>query len=235
MLGLLRYQWSGYVRSHRYIPPLTVFILTLFVNYTYKPNPIIDSYSFTSLMLFLIMGWFTVTIFHAEDEGQKQVTLMHAKSEAAYYLSLFFVCLAAGFCLSAGSTAYPVVFDAFGTAVHPVHILLGFLAHFSLAVLAVALCAVFTRGIIKKKENTWWGVLSVLIASIAIVTLKDSILSVKGLIWLVPPLHLSLDIMSADDSIASIPVFFYLQFGWILLYSSLVIVLFFGLIKWKSM
>lgn len=71
MSSLLRYQFINYLRTYQYVPPFTIFILCLVVNYTFVPNPILDSYSFTSLILFFLMGWFTVTLFHAEDEGQK--------------------------------------------------------------------------------------------------------------------------------------------------------------------
>ncbi|WP_050183451.1 hypothetical protein [Domibacillus robiginosus] len=233
MTGLLRYHWSSYIRSHRYIPPLTLFILTLVVNYAYKPNPIIASYSFTALMLFLLMGWFTITIFHAEDMGQQQITLMHAKSQTLYHVSLIFVCLFIAFCLSVLSTAYPIVFDTFGASVSPIHGLLGFLAHFSLATLSISLCVLFTRGIVRKKENTWWGVLFVLVLSIAVVTLKKSILP-EAFIWFMPPLHLSLDMMSVEDTITSIPSLFYWQFGWIFLYGAVVIGLFFILLRKKQ-
>jgi len=53
MKGLLHYHFHNYLRSHRYIPPLSLYILSLVINYTYTPNPILDSYSFTSLLLYV--------------------------------------------------------------------------------------------------------------------------------------------------------------------------------------
>jgi hypothetical protein len=76
--------------------------------------------------------------------------LMHKKSRWSYYISLFLICLLIGFCLGIGSTAYLIVFDTFGGPVHSVHVLLGFLAHFSLSTLSIVLWALFIRGIVKK-------------------------------------------------------------------------------------
>ncbi len=226
MKGLLYYQFINYVRSYRYVPPLSLYIMSLIVNYTYKPNPILDSFAVTSLFLFFIMGWFTVSVFHAENEGQKQLTLLHARRPREYYLTLFMLCGLIGFCLSCVSVAYPIIFDMFGGETRPIHMMMGFLSHFSLSILAIALSAIFTRDLVKNNRNTWWGVLSILILSVAISSLKSTVLQVKGLMWLFPPVHLSLEMMGTEDSIEVIPVLFYLQFGWIFLYSILILVLF---------
>lgn len=230
MISLLHYQLINYLRSYKYIPPFFLFILCMVVNYAFVPNPILDSYSFTSTLLFLLMGWFTITIFHAEDEGQKVITILHSKGKKAYFGALYLICIILGFCLSWVSVIYPNLIGAFGEQPKSLHITLGFLAHFTLSILAIALSSLFSRELVKNKQNSWWGVLSILIISIAIISLKDTI---KGLIWLFPPVHLSLEMMSSDDSIQTIPVVFYWRFIWIFIYSVLVISLFFFLLNRK--
>ncbi len=227
MTSLLRYQFINYLRTYKYIPPFSIFVLCLVVNYTFIPNPILNSYSFTAILLFFLMGWFTITLFHAEDEGQKVMTTLHAKSRTQYNLGIFIICVLIALFLSCVSIIYPTLIGAFGEKPRFVHQLLGFLSHFSLAVLAIALSAIFTRELIKNKQNTWWGVLSILIVSVAIATLKETILQIKGLIWLLPPVRLSLEMMSSKDSIQSIPSIFYWRFTWIFIYASFVIMLFF--------
>ncbi|MGG0383532.1 ABC transporter permease [Priestia filamentosa] len=230
MKGLLHYHLHNYLRSHRYIPPLSLYILSLVINYTYTPNPILDSYSFTSLLLFFIMGWFTVTIFHTEDEGQKRITMLHCKNPRKYYRSLFTMGILIGLCLSLISVVYPIVFNAFGVEMRGLHLIMGFLSHFSLSLLSLSLSALFTRELIQNQSNTWWGVLGILVISVSISTLKDTI---DGFIWLFPPLHFSLEIMSSEDNIKSIPGLFWGQFSWIFLYTFLLIGLFFWIMKRK--
>jgi hypothetical protein len=233
MKWLLQYHFVYYLRTYKYVLPLSVYILTLVVNYVYKPKTILDSYSFTSLVLFFIMGWFTVTVFHAEDEGQKWITLLHCKRSRDYYIALFTICDLIGLCLSFVSVFYPIVFDMFGGKTRPLHVVIGIMDHFSLSILAIALSAIFTRDLVKNKGNTWWGVLSILIISVAISSLKSTIMQIKGFIWFLPPVHLSLEMMSSGDMIKSIPSLFYLQFGWIFFYGILFILLFFLIIKLK--
>ncbi|MGE6514648.1 ABC transporter permease [Lysinibacillus sphaericus] len=233
MKNLLRYHCINYLRTNNYIPPFSIFILFIVVNYTFVPNPILDSYSFTSIMLFFLMGWFTITVFHAEDEGQKVITILHSKGQSAYNRALFIVCVAIAFCLSTVSVIYPILIGAFSEQPSVLHLIMGFLSHFSLSVLAIALSAIFTRELVRDRQNTWWGVLSTLIIAVVIATLKSVLLQVKGLIWLLPPVHLVLEMMSSDDNLKYIPTVFYWQFAWIFIYSLLLIGLFFFILNHK--
>ncbi|WP_342442842.1 ABC transporter permease [Lysinibacillus sp. FSL K6-0057] len=234
MISLMRYQLSNYARTYQYVPPFSIFILCLVVNYTFVPNPILDSFSFTSIVIFFLMGWFTITLFHSEDEGQKVITILHANGSTRYNISLFIICMLIALCLSMISVIYPTVIHAFAEEPSFLHLSLGFLAHFSLAFLGMALSAMFTRELVKSKQNTWWGVISVLLFAVVIATLKDSILHIKGIIWFLPPLYLSLEMMTIGDQIKSIPSKFYWQFIWILVYAIFIIYLFFFLSKLKK-
>jgi hypothetical protein len=227
--ALIRYHFIHYLRSFTYIHPLTLFIFTVMLNYTYKPNPIYDSYSFTSLALFFMMGWFTVTVFHSEDKGQKEITLLHAGSPWRYHLALYIVCVIIAFSLSLVSVLYPFVFQAFGEAFYPAHFFLGFLSNFSLAILSIGVSAIFTRELVRHSLNTWWGVLSILILSLAASAFPET-----GLLdWLWPPVELSLSMMNISDGVTFIPLRFYWQYGWIILYGFLLIGLYFVLMKKK--
>ncbi|MGM9948866.1 MAG: ABC transporter permease, partial [Lysinibacillus sp.] len=217
MKGLLHYQFVSYLRSYQYIPPFSLFIIFLIVNYTYTPNPILDSYSFTSLILFFLMGWFTVTIFHVEEKGQKQITSLHAQSLGRYYASLYILAALIGLFLSLVAVSYPIVIGAFGGETRPLHIVMGFLSHFSLAFLSIGLSAIFTREIVKNKMNTWWGILSILVISLSLATFKSSFLQIKGLIWLVPPVYLPLEMMTSEDGMPFIPDIFYWKFCFVFL------------------
>lgn len=233
MISLMRYQLSNYARTYQYVPPFSIFILCLVINYTFVPNPILDSFSFTSIILFFLLGWFTVTLFHSEDEGQKMITILHANGSTPYNVSLFIINIVIAFSLSFVSIIYPTVIHAFAEEPRFIHLFLGFSAHFTLATLGMALSALFTRDIVKNKQNTWWGVISVLLFAIVLATLKDSLDQLNGLIWVLPPVHLSLEMLAIGDQITSIPSKFYWQFAWILVYAGFVITLFFLLSKLK--
>ncbi|MEK3994326.1 ABC transporter permease [Psychrobacillus sp. FSL K6-2365] len=200
--------------------------MILIINYTFIPNPILDSYSFTSLVLFFIMGWVTITILHAEDQGLQQLTILHAKNKSGYYLALVINCAFVGLILSIVAVVYPIVFHVFKPGLLTIHIVIGFLAHFSLAILSIALSLFFTRELVKSNVNSWWGVISILVVSLALAVAKADILKVKILTWLLPPLRYSLEIMSVGDKITFVPLLVYAQFAWIFIYSLILITIF---------
>lgn len=190
-----------------------------------------DSYSFTALLLFFIMGWVTITIVHAEDEGQKQITLIHAKNKRNYYFALIINCIVVGLILSIIAVAYPIVINAFTIELHIIHIACGFLAHFSLATLSIALSLFFTRELVKSNTNSWWGVISILVIALVLAVTKVETLKTPVISWLIPPLRFSLEIMGVGDDIASIPAYAYGQFGWIFLYSFILIMIFITIVQ----
>ena len=226
MKGLIHYFFTTYIRTHRYVPPVTLFIMMLIINYTYIPNPIMDSYSFTSLLLFFIMGRVTITIVHAEDEGQKQITLIHSKNKRNYYFALIINCIIVGFILSIIAVAYPLVINAFTPELHVIHILFGFLAHFSIATLSIALSIFFTRELVKTNINSWWGVVSILVFTLVLPIVKEKFFNIELINWFMPPLRFTLEIMSVGDDITSISKLAYWQFGWIFIYSAILMVIF---------
>ncbi|MEI2356638.1 hypothetical protein [Mesobacillus zeae] len=137
----------------------------------------------------------------------------------------------AGLILSMAAVAYPIVFHAFTPMLHTVHIVIGFLAHFSLAILSIALSLFFTRELVKSNA-TRGGALSVFfIVSLVIAVTKAEILKIKLLNWLLPPLHYSLEIMSVGDQITSIPAQVYRQFGWFFIYSLILIAIFIAVVQ----
>lgn len=190
-----------------------------------------DSYSFTALLLFFIMGQVTITIMHAEDEGQKQITIMHTKNTRKYYLALVINCIVVGLILSIIAVAYPIIFNAFTSGLRMVHIVSGFLAHFNLATLSIALSLFFTRELVKSNINTWWGVISVLVITLVLAVAKVEILKIELINWLVPPLRYSLEIMGVGDDITSISAQVYGQFGWLFTYSMILIMIFIAIVQ----
>jgi len=180
------------------------------------------------------MGWFTITVLHAEDGVQKQITTLHTKKKKRYYLALIINCAIIGLILSLIAVAYPIVFHSFGPKVQIIHIVTGLLAHFSLAVLSISLSLFFTRDLVKTHVNSWWGVTGILIASLAMAVAQTKILSIKLLAWLLPPIRYVLEITMVDDKITQLPATVYIQFGWIFIYSLILMIIYIAIVSKRS-
>nr|WP_144921905.1 hypothetical protein [Paenibacillus bovis] len=60
MLELIKYSLHDYVRSHKYFAPISTYIILIIVFYTYKPNPVLDSYAVTASMLYVVSAWLCI-------------------------------------------------------------------------------------------------------------------------------------------------------------------------------
>ena len=151
---------------------------------------------------------------------------LHSKNKRNYYFALIINCIVVGFILSIIAVAYPLVINAFTPELHVIHILFGFLAHFSIATLSIALSIFFTRELVKTNINSWWGVVSILVFTLVLPIVKEKFFNIELINWFIPPLRFSLEIMSVGDDITSISKLAYWQFGWIFIYSAILMVIF---------
>lgn len=81
MIYLTRYLLKHYIRSQKYVAPVIFYIITMLLIYSYKPNPVADSYSVTAMLLFFGADWLGLTVLNTEPAGQYQLLVLHAGSK----------------------------------------------------------------------------------------------------------------------------------------------------------
>lgn len=223
-----------YIKSYRYVPPASIFLIMLVVNYTYAPNPILSSYALTAIYLFFITAWLTLSFFHTEDSVQQNLTILHAKSKMKYFLSKYFTMFLFVLILAVVSVVYPIVFHMFGEPVTSDELIIGFLSHLLLGVLSVSISVLFTRNIVMKLSNAWLGVSLALVVSLTSIGLKSVLPAVfQPVICVLPPVPGIIGLME-EKNIQD----FYLEFGfvylWLCMYSCVLIALFLLIDKKKG-
>ncbi|KAA9023974.1 hypothetical protein [Niallia endozanthoxylica] len=67
------YQLIGFIRSLKFIPPTVFFLTWIFILYAYNNAPILSSYGVSSIALYLVMTWITMTIFTLEADSEKHI------------------------------------------------------------------------------------------------------------------------------------------------------------------
>ncbi|MBY0599892.1 hypothetical protein [Bacillus bingmayongensis] len=186
MLALIRYNFLDYTKSYKYVPPIAMYIVSLLFVYAYKPNPIVTTYLETSLILYLLSAWITITLFHTEDPVQEQITLSHTKNIWTLYLGKYVTVLLICSILSLISVIYPIAFQMFNEKMTVSLFITGILAHFSLSILSISIATLFTRNIIRKASTAWLSLSFVLLITIASIRLKKDM---PELLWFFPPIN----------------------------------------------
>lgn len=191
MLPIMRYIHLYYKRSYRYlVPTISVVSFILFL-YMVGPNPVMESYVLTSLLLFVIAAWLSYSYIDMEDETQQVITVLHALSlkkvilGKLLYLSLYLVPLT---CLA---VLYPVVAGRFDRTPELHELIISFTAHQIAGMLGVAIAAWFTARLFASRLLALFVLITVIVLSIAAEGLAEQLPAGFALfVWLLPPTRL---------------------------------------------
>ncbi|MDN3955901.1 hypothetical protein [Sporolactobacillus laevolacticus] len=233
MFPVLRYQAMNYFRSYLFVPPFVIYTVLLFVNYSYRPNPIMDSYALTSILGYLLAAWFTISVFHVEEKVQETIAIVHLKSMSSFYIWKFAFVALIGVLLSVISTLFPIAFGMFDERITFPEISIGFLSHFLLFVLSMSFTSLMTRRLVKNSANTWLGTCFMLAITLAAPGIMDILpKQLQPMMNFLPPVYPLLKWLESAQS----PLFTLhaaLLFLWIIGYSLVLMILFMFLIHLK--
>lgn len=231
MKDVIKYSLHDYIRSHKYFPPMSTFFVLILVFYTYKPNPIIDSYAVTALFLFVISAWLCLSVLSLDSPVQRQLMILHLGSSYRYYLAKLLSIGLIAVLLTVFAFLYPIIFNMFSDSVSPAVGFVSFVNHLLLAALGICTAGFFSKVMMENAINAYGGLTLTIILSIAALGIKNALpASFKYIIWLLPPAAITQQplIQWERESLSSIS---YLPFLWILIYTGIIMLLFLILVN----
>lgn len=229
MVALVRYTLQDYLRSYRYVPPVSVFAILIIVFYSVAPNPIMDSFAVTCGFLYCISAWLSLSLFNAEDAIQHQITILHVKNPYKLYLSKVISAWVITVLLTAFAVTYPIILQKFDKPVITIHVILAIASHLSAALLAVLLAAFFTRPFFYRSANSWGIVSLLLILSFTYNGIKAALPAIlQPFLWLLPPFYGIFSSLMLGDNL-TFGLDMALNFVWVLVYCLVLLFLLFSL------
>lgn len=228
---LIKYSLHDYIRSHKYFPPISTFFILIFVFYTYTPNPIIDSYAVTALILYVISAWLCISVLSLDPPVQRQIMILHIGSLNRYYLSKLISVLLISIMLTVYAFIYPIVFNMFNETVTITIGLVSLLNHILLGILGICVASLFSKVITESAVNSFGGLSLIIVISLAALGIYDVLPSfLKNIVWIIPPAASTQSslINWNGESIMSLSIF---PFIWIIIYSMLLLYLFLKLAR----
>lgn len=233
MKELIKYTLHDYLRSQKYFPPVSTFFVLILVFYTYTPNPIIDSYAVTALMLFAVSAWLCRSVLALDVPVQRQIMILHIQSSHRYYISKVIAVWLISMILAVFAFVYPIVFHLFA---EPVSLKIGLVSaanHILLATLGISIAAFFSKSIMESTVNAYGGLTLTIILSIAALGIYEALPSfLKYVVWLLPPAVSTQKplIQWGGEKLGDLPLF---PFIWILVYSISLFILFLQVVRRK--
>lgn len=231
MKNLIKYTLHDYIRSHKYFPPISTFMILIFVFYTYTPNPIIDSYAVTAVILYIISAWVCLSILQLDPPVQRQLMAIQVRSWNRYYVSVLISAVIISSILSAYALLYPIVFNMFSEPVTLTIGLVSFANYLILGILGVSLASLFSKVILKSAINSFGGLTLTIVLSLAAIGIERVLPSfLKNVLWVIPPATITQTPLLKWDGgyiydLARFP------FIWVIIYSFIIIFLFLQLAK----
>jgi hypothetical protein len=170
MTAIVRYVASDAIRSQRWIPPVAIFAAFVAIANS-NAGPILTTYADTLAVLFPIAIWLTWAIVGAEDPVQVDISIVTVGSALRYRLGKLLTCLLAAAIPSAVAVAIPVAVATpssseagriAGDAVA------GLVGHLLVVLFAVAVGALTSRPVIRRRGWAFYAVTLVVVVDIAL-------------------------------------------------------------------
>ncbi len=217
MIALARFLLKSYTRKHAYFPPLAATLIAMFILYSYKPNPILDSYAVTSVFLFIGAAWMGLTFLNHSSPQQEQLHIIHIGSMRKYLLSQIMALVVPVVFLTVIFILFPILMHMFARPVRADELLLAVSGHLILGMLGVTLSLFFQSARMRNGTQATALLLIIIIVSIGAKSIADLLpSSLVWLPWLLPPVSPMMDgLLHAGSGLAHREVWAMLGYGFI--------------------
>ncbi|AOZ91779.1 hypothetical protein [Paenibacillus crassostreae] len=202
MTSLIYFLHICFMRSYRYGPPTVVFMLGLIFVYSMVPNPVMDSYAFTTSFLFIVSASLCYSIIDIETPNQELVTVLHSGSLLKLYISKMLYSWGFTFPLTIFAVFYPAVFHKFdrNPTLEELFMAVGY--HSAVAWLGVSLACWFTVKLFRSRLLSFLMLCLVITISFSAQGIENSLPEGwSKLSILLPPLQRSIYVLSHYDEI----------------------------------
>ncbi|MEC0373465.1 hypothetical protein [Paenibacillus chibensis] len=194
MIALARFMLRSYTRRHTYFAPLAATLIAMFILYSYKPNPVMDSYSVTSVFLFLGAAWMGRTFLNHVSPQQEQLHVTQIGSMKKYLLSQMMALFVPIVLFTVLFILFPIVTKMFVRPVHADELWLAAFGHLVMGMLGAALSLFFQTALMPNGARATAMLLIVVIVSIGAKSITAHLPSpLAWLRWLLPPVSSLMD------------------------------------------
>ncbi|MGN7760246.1 hypothetical protein [Paenibacillus sp. 22594] len=199
MRWLVFYMLRSYTASQRYFGPAAFTIIAVLLLYSYKPNPVMNSYAATAIILFVGSAWLGLSLLNHEHPVQRQVSIVQARSKLRYSIGTLLTLGTLILLLDLLVVGYPVLTGQFDEPAGLYRIAIAFAGHALLGLLGVTISLYLQASWVSKTSYAVGLMLTVLIFSIGSLKLSQLIPGPFVNILLPPASPVMDALMNADD------------------------------------
>ncbi|WP_145134847.1 hypothetical protein [Paenibacillus sp. Y412MC10] len=201
MIRLATFLLASYIRSYRYFAPVGSMLIAMMLLYSYKPNPVMDSYAVTSAFLFVGGAWLSFSFLNHAGAVLEQLSVIHAGSMRKYAASQMLALLAVIVFLSAFFLLYPVVMNMFAETVSARQWLIASSGHLALGMLGAGISYFLQAAYIRNISRATAILLIIVILSIGARQIAAKLpAGLSWIRWAFPPVAEMIDTLMGSDT-----------------------------------
>ncbi|MUT68480.1 hypothetical protein [Paenibacillus sp. NEAU-GSW1] len=201
MTALVSFLHTCYMRSYRYGPPTFVFVLGIIFVYSVVPNPVMESYAFSTTFLFIISAVICYTVIDIETANQESVTMLHSGSLLKLYISKLLYSWLFSVPLALYAVIFPALFQKFDRSASFEELCMSFIYHVSSSWLGVALACWFSSKFIRSRVMSFLLLSVVVVVTISVEGIENMLPEgLENAILLLPPLHSTINVLLDYDA-----------------------------------
>ncbi|MCL6602932.1 MAG: hypothetical protein K6T94_08675 [Paenibacillus sp.] len=202
MSSLIGHILKSYTRSQRYFAPLSGIVIAVLVLYSYKPNPVMNSYAATAVILFIGCAAMGLSFLNHEHAVLRQVLIVHLRSARRYSIGGILSLSILTLLLDVMIVLYPLITRQFSEPVGFYRFLLALAGHGLMGLLGITISLFLQSSWIAKRSYAAGLMLGIIILSIGgtqISGLLTGYLKLLGL--LLPPVAPLMNALMNGDSL----------------------------------
>ena len=167
MSAFIRYQLISFVRSLKFIPPFVIFFVWVFILYAYKNVPILSSYAASSIAMYLIMTWITMSVFTLEEESEKHILISHLKRKAGYLFGKWLTILVVMIPLLLFAIFFPIITESFRGNMSVRLYAYAFYSHLIFMAFGILVGTLFSATKLATKKYAWLSSVFIIVVSLS--------------------------------------------------------------------
>lgn len=201
MSAFVRYQCISYVRSLKFIPPVFILLAWVFILYAYKNVPILSSYAVSSIAMYLIMTWITMSIFTLDEESEKHILISHLRRKMYYLFGKWLTILVVMIPLLLFSIFFPIVTESFKGNMSIQLYAYALYSHLIFSIFGILVGTLFSATKLATKKYAWLSAVFVIVVSLSSKSIIDISMFFKWILWVFPPVFKVIGYMEGEDQV----------------------------------
>lgn len=201
MSAFIRYQLISFVRSLKFIPPVVIFCAWVFILYAYKNVPILSSYAVSSIVMYLIMTWITMSIFTLDEESEKHILISHLRRKVSYLFGKWLTILVIMIPLLLFAVFFPIIIESFEGNMSVKLYIYTFYSHLVFSSFGILVGTLFSATKLATKKYAWLSSVFIIVVSLSSKSIIEMMAFSKWILWIFPPVFKVTDYMEGDSQL----------------------------------